>query len=149
MDTVINLEVLNDHQKTLLTQISYLDINDEGRKKITEGGLLVSELYKYLENPNTLFAGDAGLGENNTQQLTDKVLGENNYITKEQVLTSLIQNGLGNLKITDISEKQKIGTLQANQYSKFRLVIWVDGNDRECHNALLGGLICVNLKIGT
>lgn len=49
----------------------------------------------------------------------------------------------------DISEKQKIGTLQANQYSKFRLVIWVDGNDRECHNALLGGLICVNLKIGT
>ena len=88
MDTVINLEVLNDHQKTLLTQISYLDINDEGRKKIAEGGLLVSELYQYLENPNTLFAGDAGLGENNTQQLTDKVLGENNYITKAQVLTS-------------------------------------------------------------
>lgn len=107
MDTVINLEVLNDHQKTLLTQISYLDINDEGRKKIAEGGLLVSELYQYLENPNTLFVGDAGLGENNTQQLTDKVLGENNYITKAQVLTSLIQNGLGNLKITDISEKQK------------------------------------------
>ena len=43
MDTVINLEVLNDHQKTLLTQISYLDINDDGRKKIAEGGLLVSE----------------------------------------------------------------------------------------------------------
>ena len=48
-----------------------------------------------------------------------------------------------------LSEKQKIGTLSANEYGDFRLVIWVDGNDRECHNALLGGLICVNLKIGT
>ncbi|MBR6681171.1 MAG: hypothetical protein IKL59_07925 [Clostridia bacterium] len=49
----------------------------------------------------------------------------------------------------DLSEKQKFGTLSANKYGEFRLVVWVDGNDRECHNALLGGLICVNLKIGT
>ena len=108
MDTVVNLEALNDQQKSLLTQISYLDINEEGRKKIAEGGIFVSELYPYLENPNTLFAGDAGLGEEKTNKLTDKVLGEEHYITKANVLDSLIKSGLGNLKITNISEKKKL-----------------------------------------
>lgn len=108
MDTVINLGALNDQQKALLTQISYLDINEEGRKKIAEGGILVSELYPYLENANTLFAGDAGLGEEKTNKLTDKALGKDHYITKTDVLDSLVQNGLGNLKITNISEKKSL-----------------------------------------
>ncbi len=49
----------------------------------------------------------------------------------------------------DISEKQRIGTLTAGEANYFRLVVWVDGHDRECHNALLSGLICIGLKIGT
>lgn len=39
-DYMINLEVLNDQQKILLTQISYLDINDEEIKKLMKVGLL-------------------------------------------------------------------------------------------------------------
>lgn len=47
-----------------------------------------------------------------------------------------------------LSEKQIVGNLVGGQQNKFRLVIWVDGNDRECHNALLDGLIFVSLHFG-
>ena len=53
------------------------------------------------------FSGDAGLGEEKTNKLTDKLFGVDHYITKANVLESLIQSGLGDLKITNISEKQK------------------------------------------
>ena len=60
----VNLENINDLQKTWLTQISYLNISEEGRNKISNGGLFVYELYEYLEDANAFFAGNAGL--NNT-----------------------------------------------------------------------------------
>ncbi len=37
-------------------------------------------------------------------------------------------------KVTDISKEKK-----------FKVVIWIDGNDRECTNALVGGKININL----
>ena len=83
-DYMINLEVLNDQQKTWLTQISYLDINDEGRKKINEGGILLKDLEQYLENPNTFFTGDAGLGDKATNKVIDSVLGKNEYVYKKR-----------------------------------------------------------------
>ena len=49
----------------------------------------------------------------------------------------------------ELDERQQIGTLTLDRDNEFRLVIWIEGTDRECHNALLDGLICVNLKIGT
>lgn len=45
-------------------------------------------------------------------------------------------------------EKQVVGNLIGGQHNQFRLAIWVDGNDRECHNALLEGLIFVSLHFG-
>ena len=43
----------------------------------------------------------------------------------------------------------KIGDLTASEYCDFRIVVWVDGNDEDCENALLDGLITVNLDFGT
>ena len=43
----------------------------------------------------------------------------------------------------------KIGDLVSNTYCDFRVVVWVDGNDKDCDNALLDGLITVNLDFGT
>jgi len=47
-----------------------------------------------------------------------------------------------------LSQKQIVGNLIGGEQNKFKLVIWVDGNDRECHNALLEGLIFVSLHFG-
>ena len=47
-----------------------------------------------------------------------------------------------------LSEKQIVGNLIGGKQNKFKLVVWVDGNDRECHNALLDGLIFVALHFG-
>lgn len=48
----------------------------------------------------------------------------------------------------DLSQKLEIGTLTKGEAVEFRLVIWVDGNDRECHNALLNGKFTVSLHFG-
>ncbi len=48
----------------------------------------------------------------------------------------------------DLSQKLEIGTLTKGEASDFRLVIWVDGNDRECRNALLSGKFTVSLHFG-
>ena len=47
----------------------------------------------------------------------------------------------------DLEENLEIGTTEGNQQQYFKLIIWVDGNDRECHNALMDGLVSVDLKI--
>ena len=47
-----------------------------------------------------------------------------------------------------LESKLKIGQLSGSTDNNFRFVAWVDGNDRECHNALLSGLIVVKLHFG-
>jgi hypothetical protein len=46
----------------------------------------------------------------------------------------------------DLPENLQFSTLVSNTQSDFRLVIWLDGNDRECHNALMNGTIDVHLN---
>ena len=48
----------------------------------------------------------------------------------------------------ELTTKVAIGELIGGQSNDFRLVIWVDGNDRECHNAMLGGRVMVSLHFG-
>ena len=48
----------------------------------------------------------------------------------------------------EIDSKLPIGDLIGGQDNDFRLVIWIDGNDRECHNALLSGLVHLVLHFG-
>ena len=47
----------------------------------------------------------------------------------------------------DLEESFEIGSIEGDTEKSFKVVIWIDGDDRECHNALLDGLVSVNLKI--
>ncbi len=47
----------------------------------------------------------------------------------------------------DLEEDLEIGVTEENTQQDFKLVLWIDGQDRECHNALMDGLVSVNLKI--
>ncbi|MBR6821219.1 MAG: DUF2974 domain-containing protein [Bacilli bacterium] len=109
MSNGINLENLNDLQKSLLTQISYLNINDEGREKILNSGISVSELSTYLANPDDMFVGDDLFDNNVTHSVVDKVVGDKGIITHKELVDCLIENGLSYIFITNISNKK--GTL--------------------------------------
>lgn len=47
----------------------------------------------------------------------------------------------------DLEENLEIGSTEGNTQQDFKLVLWIDGQDRECHNALMDGLVSVNFKI--
>lgn len=46
----------------------------------------------------------------------------------------------------DLEAPLQIGNIVGGETSSFRLLAWIDGNDRECHNALLSGLVSVKLE---
>lgn len=112
MNYKINLSNLNDIQKVWLTQLSYLNITKEGIIKIQKEGILISELYEYLENPSAQMYGNVFGNKNETisKTILDAYLGrKDGLITKEQLLKELINVGLGNIKITDIENNNKTG----------------------------------------
>lgn len=46
----------------------------------------------------------------------------------------------------DLTENLKIGDIVGGEPCELKLLVWIDGNDRECHNALLDGLVSVKLE---
>lgn len=106
MNNNLNLDSLNDRQKIWLSQISYLNINEQGRKLITNGGINLYELKNYLSDPNKPFVGNAGMGEKFFNFFASKATGGQEIPSQLEVLNSLIACGLGNLKIIDISNQQ-------------------------------------------
>lgn len=103
MDSKINLETLNDRQKIWLSQLSYLDINELGKSRIKNGVLKVSELKDFIDNPKEPFNGNAGIGNDKFNKVANNIFGEGKYPSKEDVINSLINCGLGDLNITNIS----------------------------------------------
>lgn len=99
----VNLAELTDKQKMLLSQVSYLDITDEGMKKIKEKekGLTVSQLKDYLESPNSQY-----LGKGLSKEASDIGTGKGTIGTEEDLLEELVNAGLGNLRITDIADEK-------------------------------------------
>ncbi len=45
-------------------------------------------------------------------------------------------------------EDNLLATLTGKQEKEFRVVVWLDGNDNECNNVLMGGKIHVGMKLG-
>lgn len=107
--TKVDLSNLSDMQKTMLTQISYLDINEEGMKKIKDGGLKVSELKNHLKNPNNQFTGNVANNEKLSNTITNVIIGKDSILSQKELLDSIIDNKLGNLTITDISNDKNTG----------------------------------------
>lgn len=107
MQSSINLEILNDNQKIWLSQLSYLNINSLGVEKIMNGGLTISELSNYLEKPEEPFCGKLFFDENGFYKIADSVTGENKVPTRQEMLQSIINSGLGDLKIKNISSSHQ------------------------------------------
>ena len=75
-------------------------------------------------------------------------LGEASYV---QVHTDSAVNGIyeeGGVTYAwgVLAENLVFSELSGNEEKDFRVVIWLDGNDRECHNALMGGKVSVHLN---
>lgn len=102
----LNLGTLNDEQKSYLTQISYLDISEEGQKKIAEGGITVNELVNYIDNPDTPFTGTAVFSDEDFDKMSSDMISKDeenkrHLLTNRELAEMLIAKGLGNIKITD------------------------------------------------
>lgn len=116
----VDLSNLTDEQKTLMTQISYLDISAEGIEKINNGGLKVSQLSKYLEHPNDQFPGNIIVDEKLTKVVTNAVVGKDSIITEGELLKDIQAKGLGDLTITSIT---------SDSHSGFQAMALIDGYD--------------------
>jgi hypothetical protein len=106
----VDLSNLNDKQNMLLSLVAYLDINEEGKQKIANGeSIKLSEISQYLENPDNPYFGplgfaDKGLAEFDNLRSKDSPLS----LTERELLGYLVNSGLGEIKITDISDKRGI-----------------------------------------
>lgn len=100
----INLENLSDLQKVWLCDLSFVDITEEGYKKIVEQCITIEELKDYVKNPDLPYCGDILLGSKNFNIVTGLVLGNNQFPSNLDVVYALIDNGLGSLKIIHASE---------------------------------------------
>jgi hypothetical protein len=103
----ISLDSLTDQQKTLLSQVSYLNISQEGCELAANGGVSLYELRDYLANPDTIFCGDMGMG--GVASWASNIIVGSDVPTDAQLLDQLIDAGLGDFKITNIYDEQ--GTL--------------------------------------
>lgn len=104
MEEKVCLKYLNDVQKVWLCDLSYVDITEEGYKRIFQEGLTIKELREYIKNSNLPFCGDILLGSKKFNILTGIVLGNNKFPSNLDVVDSLIENGLGSLKIIHASD---------------------------------------------
>ena len=97
--TNIDLKKLTDKQKMLVSQIGYLDISDEGIKKIKQDGLTIKELSQYLDSE---YADKPYLGNLIPKEGFDVVAGKDTISSEKELVQELIDAQLGDLKITDI-----------------------------------------------
>jgi hypothetical protein len=97
----IDLSLLNDAQKLVLSEMPYIDFTEDGLKKIRNGGLTISEMSQYLLTPNDMSSGYP-LG---TKEKTEELLGEfgNGYQTDAEICQKLQALGFGDMVITDVS----------------------------------------------
>lgn len=111
---MINLDNLNDIQNAWLSDLSYVDITKEGYEKIFNGGLTINELGKYLKNPNSPFCGNVVFCDKVFNIFSNIILGYKNFPTNLDVVNAVINQGLGNLKITHVAGFPKYSTTGFN-----------------------------------
>ena len=106
----VNMHELNDEQKTWLTQMSYLNINEEGRKKLERGeSIKVSELDQYLDAPDKPWCGNGGFGNKIANFASQVVVNRDAFETQGEMVEKLNQLGLGDIEITNASKEHQFG----------------------------------------
>lgn len=105
MDNRVNLSNLNDLQKVWLSDLAYIDINKEGYKKLLTGGFTLKEALKYIKNPYGPAIDVMFLEGKKFNFVMEKILGaKNKFPSKIDIVNTLIENGLGDLKIIHSSD---------------------------------------------
>lgn len=149
MKNQLNLANINDKQKVWLTQLSYLNVTKEGIEKIKKDGLLVSELYKYLEKPTAQMYGNVfgNKNESLSKSILDAYLGKKDgLITKQQLLEELNKVGLGKIKIISVENNHKTGfQAMAFEDGLYNKGISYRGSDCEWHSGGLSDWIMADL----
>ena len=96
----IDLSQLSDKQKTYLTQLSYLDLNDEAKEILSSGGSIkVSDLEQYLRSPDDQFCGNVAVDRNISKAGADAIFGKDSVVTERQLLQEIQAAGLGEISI--------------------------------------------------
>ena len=99
----ILLDNLTEYQKSLLTRFSYIDINIEQFRALqTQGKITIINLRDLILYPNKTYLGDLNISSS-----TRIVTGVN--ITNIEFFEKLIEAGLGDLEIVDISADKTSG----------------------------------------
>lgn len=100
----VSLDNLNDYQKTLLTRMSYLEIDTKKFDKAQQNGqkITVSDLKHMLSDPNAAYLGDM-----NVNGSTKMVAGVGT--TNIELLEQLEEAGLGDLTIQEVVNDKEYG----------------------------------------
>lgn len=113
----IDLSNLSDKQKTYLTQLSYLDLNDEAKEILASGGSIkVSDLEQYLRSPDDQFCGNVVIDRNISKAGADMMFGEGSVVTERQLLHEIQSAGLGEISI-DAAFSDRSSGFQAMAFS--------------------------------
>lgn len=104
------LDNLNDYQKSLLTKLSYVDLNTDQFKELTERGetITISDLSYLLSNPDEPYLG--GMHINDSIQFTNLTnLAIDVDTSNKEIIQELVDAGLGDLNIVSIVDDSKTG----------------------------------------
>lgn len=108
-----NLDELGSNYQRELTQLSYLDITDEGQAAINDPNrsITVSELRQYLSEPDHVSYANFGGTTEISQKMSEFVTGQQ-MTTDADILDKLEAYGMGDLKVVAIRDDHETG-LQA------------------------------------
>lgn len=110
MNNKINFDHMNDEQKTFLTLMPYIDINEEGLNKICNNDFVnVSELRKYLKNPEQPYFGKLFLDKQGLTKF-DSLRGKDSPLsaTDEEMINHMIEIGLGDIQLIGIRNESGV-----------------------------------------
>lgn len=108
-----NLDEIGSNYQRELTQLSYLDITEDGQAAINDPNrtITVSELRQYLSEPDSVSYGDFGGTTKISQKMSEFVSGQQ-MTTDADILNKLEEYGMGDLKVVAIRDNPETG-LQA------------------------------------
>lgn len=96
MIETILLDKLNDKQKSLLTQLSYVNLDIEKFEQLKDiGKVTINDLVQVLSNKDKPYLG----------RVAEKVTGINT--TSQELLQEMINNGLENIEILGLQQDEK------------------------------------------
>lgn len=103
-----SLATLTDAQKVILANLPYIDLTLAGKLQLYEGeGIKLSDLHKYLSNPNESASGNIIPG-NQFNDVSEQLLGDV-IETDGIIVQNAVENGLGDIVLKDLTMDPETG----------------------------------------